>query len=55
LQGYTNPIAEKLFYLLGLFLFCWMTERWLYPKLSKKRRLKPRANADQVLAQKYLD
>ena len=55
LQGYTNPIAEKLLYLLGLFLFCWMTERWLYPKLSQKRRLKPRANADQVLAQKYLD
>ncbi|WP_375491602.1 acyltransferase family protein [uncultured Nostoc sp.] len=35
LKGYINPIAEKLFYLLGLILFSWATELWLYPKLKK--------------------
>lgn len=34
-QGYVPPAIEKLLYLAGLILFCWVTELWLYPRLRK--------------------
>ena len=42
LKGHINPIAEKLFYLLGLIAFSWFTELWLYPQCRKMQRNDPK-------------